>query len=448
MKNQKVIVIGGGMAGLKAALDLSLNGVQVILLEARSRLGGRIYTTQTSDGRTALELGASYWEGYNDTPFYKHYFSDNAPTKAHAVRLDEKKSELISIDDAHKEDDLLFYYQLAIKLLADAETLGAGKTFQEYVDEIDLGAYSNNQIYWIKRFLENCLQHHCTPLSLGGFPTFNRDKIDENEAWNTDDADFCFVQNGYNKVIEKIAKECELAGVSFHLNTPVIKISDHGSNGVQVKTTQIVFQCDKVISTIPIGVLKKQAITLFEPPLSSEKMQAINTIGIHDATRVILEFENEPFWDNPQGPYIYLDSKHLNCLLEFRNAYPLCGKAILITGKYSDLARTLYLQYPSDKVRAETELVLKIMSDIRKAYPTKNIPNPINTLVYCWTHDPYAQGAYPYRTANITEQMQVALERSEGNIYFAGTDFSRFGFSVHNAYANGQKVAKKLIEDI
>ena len=449
MNNIKVVVIGGGMAGLKAALDLAVKGAQVLLLEARSRLGGRINTIVASDGKTPLELGASYWEGYNDTPFYKHYFSNNALTpQAHVVRLDETKSELISIDDAHKEKDLVFYYQTALKLLAFAENIGIGKSFQEYIDEIDLSAYSSHQVYWIRRFLENCLQHHCTSLSLGGFPTFNRDKGDHNEAWNTADADFCFVQNGYNSVIQQIAKECEQAGVSLYLNSQVIKIIDLGNNGVQVQTQHTTFKCDKVISTIPIGVLKNKAQSLFEPSLSQEKMLAINTIGIHDATKVILEFENEPFWDNPEGPYIYLDSKQLNCLLEIRNAYPLCGKAILLTGKYSDLARTLYLQYPADRFRAESELVSKMMSDLRKAYPTKNIPDPIKTIVYCWTHDPYAQGAYPYRKANMTEQMQIALERSEGNIYFAGADFSRLGFSVHNAYINGMHAAQKLIDEV
>src|SRR4051794_22881184 len=38
----RVIVIGGGLAGLSCAYELSLQGVHVTVLEARSRLGGRV----------------------------------------------------------------------------------------------------------------------------------------------------------------------------------------------------------------------------------------------------------------------------------------------------------------------------------------------------------------------------------------------------------------------
>jgi monoamine oxidase len=448
MKNtiKTVIVIGGGIAGLKTSLDLARADYQVTLLEAKERLGGRIYTIMASDNKTPIELGASYWEGYNDCPFYQQYFSSNDKTKANTILLDGIKSDLISIDSTRHIENSFQYYQLAKAMLLTAERKGVGKTFKQFINEFDLRHYSNEQKYWLNRFLENSLQHHCTPLSEGGFPSFERNNSDHAESWNDEMADFCFVQNGYDKVIQQIANECENAGVNIHLNSPVYKILDLGKSGVKIISKEGIFTADKIISTIPIGVLKKQVDQLFEPCLSDDKKMAINTIGIHDATRVILEFAGEPFWDNPDGPYIYLDSVLLPCLLEFRNAYPLCGKAILLTGKYSDTARLLFERYPNDYLRAQKELISKIMSDLRKAFPNKNIPEPKKTWVYCWTHDPFAQGAYPYRTANINEQIQCALERPEGNLYFAGADFSRYGFSVHNAYNNGRKVAKALIE--
>jgi squalene-associated FAD-dependent desaturase len=49
---QRVIVVGGGLAGITAALDCAATGHQVTLLESRGRLGGQAYSF-TRDGITA-----------------------------------------------------------------------------------------------------------------------------------------------------------------------------------------------------------------------------------------------------------------------------------------------------------------------------------------------------------------------------------------------------------
>src|SRR5205807_5048684 len=56
-----LIVIGGGVAGLAATRELCAAGLNVVLLEARERLGGRILTRQTKD--YPVELGAEFIHG-------------------------------------------------------------------------------------------------------------------------------------------------------------------------------------------------------------------------------------------------------------------------------------------------------------------------------------------------------------------------------------------------
>src|SRR4051812_30130557 len=59
----RIIVIGAGAAGLMAAHQLGRNGIQTILLEARDRIGGRIFTHNDSRVATPIELGAEFVHG-------------------------------------------------------------------------------------------------------------------------------------------------------------------------------------------------------------------------------------------------------------------------------------------------------------------------------------------------------------------------------------------------
>ncbi|HEU0001755.1 MAG TPA: flavin monoamine oxidase family protein [Ktedonobacteraceae bacterium] len=54
-----VVVVGAGFAGLSAARSLAEAGVDVIVLEARDRVGGRSYTRPASDG-TPIDLGGQW----------------------------------------------------------------------------------------------------------------------------------------------------------------------------------------------------------------------------------------------------------------------------------------------------------------------------------------------------------------------------------------------------
>ena len=59
-----VIVIGAGIAGLTAAVELSKAGVRVLIVEARDRIGGRIFTESGGARGSAIELGAEFIHGY------------------------------------------------------------------------------------------------------------------------------------------------------------------------------------------------------------------------------------------------------------------------------------------------------------------------------------------------------------------------------------------------
>ena len=63
LKGQRVTVVGAGLAGLVAARDLAARGADVQVLEARKRLGGRVYTEHDPDLDAPLEFGGEFIDG-------------------------------------------------------------------------------------------------------------------------------------------------------------------------------------------------------------------------------------------------------------------------------------------------------------------------------------------------------------------------------------------------
>src|SRR5690348_2373979 len=58
-----VVVIGAGVAGLEAARTLHDAGLEIVVLEARERIGGRIFTLHDSELPVGIELGAEFVHG-------------------------------------------------------------------------------------------------------------------------------------------------------------------------------------------------------------------------------------------------------------------------------------------------------------------------------------------------------------------------------------------------
>ena len=64
---KRVIVIGAGLAGLSAARDLQAAGADVVVVEARDRIGGRIWTSHHWPD-LPMDLGASWIHGVEGNP--------------------------------------------------------------------------------------------------------------------------------------------------------------------------------------------------------------------------------------------------------------------------------------------------------------------------------------------------------------------------------------------
>lgn len=69
------------------------------------------------------------------------------------------------------------------------------------------------------------------------------------------------------------------------------------ANRIQIKCSDgSTFECDHLICTLPLGVLKKCHLSIFEPLLPQRKMNSIENMGFGTVNKIFVEYD-QPFWD-------------------------------------------------------------------------------------------------------------------------------------------------------
>jgi polyamine oxidase len=269
-----VVVIGAGMAGLAAARQLADAGVNVTVLEARERIGGRMWT-DTSLGMP-IDLGAAWIHGTKGNPLVA------LANQAGAATVETDWDDVVVFDaggevDAAAVDGAADAWERAqhdVDGLTD-DAAPAASVQSALAEVTDLG---DPLIAW-NVATDISAEYAADPdeLSLKWFGTEGQ----------FDGPDLILPQ-GYDRLARHLAD-----GLTIRRGTAVSHIADDGS-GVRLDTSRGVVTADRVIVTVPLGVLKAGTIT-FDPPLSAAKRAAIARLGFGVLDKVVLAFD-EPFW--------------------------------------------------------------------------------------------------------------------------------------------------------
>lgn len=414
------------MAGLAAARRLRDAGREVIVLEARQRLGGRLFTsTQWADA--PLDVGATWIHG--DGP--------GNPVSDLARRAGARLAQTnFGRDQAYEYDGR----RLDAAGAAQLESLRTNirKAISDYQrSDIDTGlrdavyrglGYSTRSALEQQRidYLINTTYEH----------EYSGDAGQLSALWFDSDARYegaeSLFLDGYKVLAEFLAK-----GLDVKLGHIVQSIS-HDAQGVTVQTSQGSFRGEAVVVTLPLGVLQSGQVS-FDPPLPSRKALAINKLGMGVLNKCFLRFP-AAFWDTNADWLNYIPSHEQNGQwAEWVSLARPTGQPILLG--FNAAAVGLTMESWTDQA-----IVASAMRTLRTMFGA-GIPDPVSWQISRWASDPFARGAYSYNKLGSTPGMRDDLAAAVGRVlYFAGeaTD-PRYFQSVHGAYLSGQRAAAEVL---
>lgn len=420
-----VIVVGAGASGIAAARRLSLTAHNVKILEARNRIGGRIYTDFHSFGYP-IDLGAILITQQNDNPISKNailfnvkqepmsfsdtniFMENNKTLKDGIIRFNIVKNKFVEfcrnnfytyknksvkfvLDEFRRKSSLTFIHKMLINLVGSSMNFGLSRP-----------------LYDIKKFLFKGAE------SFSGGIKMTPDgyiKTLEPEAKNLD--------LKFNTVIQSIIQE--------EISNKIILTDEAGNKYVS----------DYVVLTVPLGYLKKNLIK-FSPELSNPKKDAIEQLGFFKMNKIFLEFE-EQFWPDLDfltflvPPFIFDFAANMN------KVYKNSKQNLLLFFIFEDA-------YNLIKNKPDSEIQEMLVDVLKRTFPGNEKKIKIKKFLKTnWDDDPYTFGSFTEVAGH--EYLRRRFEEPEGRLIFAGEHTSpKFNAFVYGAYLSGIRAAEQIIK--
>lgn len=420
-RHTKVIVIGAGISGLAAARTLADKNINVMILEARNRIGGRMWTDSSLG--VPLDLGASWIHGVNGNPITELAKKFNAKTVPtiddngvvfHADGREMTSAEFIKIERLYES----IYDEVGEIAEEVDEDMSLQQAFDQVISKRNLSAEELRGLNLYIQY-ETSLDYAADPKNLSLW------------EWDSDEefsGQHVIFPQGYNQITNGLAQ-----GLDIRLNTEVNLIK-YSQNGVEVQTSNGIFTSEKVVVTIPLGVLK-QAEVKFEPPLPKSKIESMHRINMGVLNKVYLKFP-KIFWDDVEnisyvGEWAY-----------WLNYVTYNGEPILLAFHGGDKGWAL-------EEFSDDEVVNSAMQTLRFLYGD-DIPEPESFLITRWGKDKFSYGSYSYIPPFASgDDFDALFEPVDDVLFFAGEATSRKHFAtVHGAYLSGVGAGELVISNL
>lgn len=420
----RILVIGAGMAGLAAARMLHDHGFHVQVLEARDRLGGRIWTsTKWSD--IPLDLGASWIHGIDGNPLTE------LANIANAERLEISYDSSSTYDSdgdelsPEKESRLEGLRQQFYRALRKAQDSDEDQSIRDFVKSWSRKIAADEES---KRLLNFILSSEIEQEYSGSAERLSTHWYDSSEEFDGEDALFA---KGFSVLVDFLAKDLTIR------KGEIVRRVDWRGDKVIVTTKEDEYIADKVIVTLPLGVLKANQVE-FLPNLPKPTSDAIKKLEMGTLNKCYLRF-SEVFWPEDVDWLGYIPTVH-GTWTEWVSFARVAGHPTLLGFNAGNRAREI-------EAWSDQQIVDDAMQTLRIMFG-KKIPEPIDYQITRWHSDPFSFGSYSFNSVGSRPNLRRRLATPlSGKLFFAGeaTDENYFG-TVHGAYLSGLRAAKEVMD--
>jgi monoamine oxidase len=429
-------VAGAGLAGLAAARDLVASGANVTVIDARDRVGGRVWTIRDgfADGQHA-EAGADMID--EDQHEIRELAQELGLTLTRIlrsgfgyVRPDASGKPKILTRGAARGWD---------RLAGELEPLSKPYRLAErrWDSPITADLARRSVAAWLD-LVKADADLRATAVGLRGFFLADPDELSlialvDQFADNTAPAAGAMyrIEGGNDRLATMLSAPL---GDRLHLGAEVVALSHRGSTvRVSVKNGRALSQinCDYAILALPATLLRRMPIT---PALPAQQHDAISRLKYGRATKTLLQFSTR-FWRTVGRARAFGSPLPFGAVWdaneEQRGRPGILG--LLAGGGASDATHAIVAKHGAQGLSDALDWLGSRRAEL------------ITSRQIVWEQDPLARGGYAYFDPGFDPALRAWLARPAGRLFFAGEHTSiKWQGYMNGAIESGRRAAAEV----
>lgn len=446
--NADVLVIGAGLSGLQAAMLLEELGSKVQVIEARQRIGGRVYTLTDRPGFPEVGgngFAAGYGRVLDRVRLLQLPLLDSAPLRVRFSKLELALGAEIITRDA-------WAASAANPLPADARSRfpwefgGAYLARNNPLQSVDawLDASSAPLDVSLHDWLAGRgLDERIIQLCWSTNPYFGSSAFDVsalqclfNDAWikavTQGSSAALSIDGGNYKLPQAMAARLKR---EVHLNQEVVALQDDGMTVTAVCRNGSRYRARHVICSLPFSVLRHLHL---DPVLPAAQAEAVNNLPYMQNTLVFF-VPKRRFWEQDGlSPSMWTNGL-AGAVVGQRFSKDPNEVTAIVANPRGHAATWLDRLAPNDAIQRVRQEIERLRPAARGALE--------GGWIHSWGRDPYAAGDWAIYGPGQIQRFARNLGDAHGRIHFCGEHTARANRGMEGAMESAERVALEISEE-